>query len=189
MVRSGRKNLKTSQRSATLRELFSGGDRRSVARSKQAQTIVEDSPDRIEELVTLVSDMDWLVSMRAVDLLEKLAHQRVEWVQPHKRIFIGPLADRGEWEIRLQVVRALPLFKWTPREKERVLDILVRDVNHPKKFVSAWALDSLARFAEDDSSLMPTVRRALASFEKSESKALRTRARHIRTRLKAAGAL
>ena len=46
-----------------------------------------------------------------MDLLEKLAHEHADWVQPHKRLFIGPLADSDQWEIRLQVVRALPLLQ------------------------------------------------------------------------------
>ena len=121
--------------------------------------------------------------MRALDLLEKLAHAHTEWVRRHKRIFIGPLADRDEWELRLQVVRALPLFTWTTRERKRVIDMLVRDIEHPQKFVRAWALDSLARFAERDATLVPIVKRALARFEASDSTALKTRARHIRTRL------
>jgi hypothetical protein len=172
----------------SLRALLSGGDRRSVAQSKRVQSIVEGSPERIKELAVLAHDPDWLVSMRALDLLEKFAHAHPDWVRPHKRIFIGPLADRDEWEFRLQVVRALPLFTWSPRDRTRVIDILVRDIEHPQKFVRTWALDSLARFAERDATLVPIVERALAGFEASESKALKTRARHIRTRLEAARA-
>ena len=170
---------------ASLRELLAGGDRRSLAQSTRVRSIVEDSPDRIKELVLLAKDTDWLVAVRAVDLLEKFAHEHADWVQPHKRIFIGPLADRNEWEFRLQVVRALPLLKWTPRERERVIDILVRNLKHPQKFVGAWALDSLAKFAEEDSKLVLVVKRALQRFESSDSKALRTRARHVRARLEA----
>ncbi|MCC7125531.1 MAG: hypothetical protein IT178_11835 [Acidobacteria bacterium] len=178
---------KASPRRQSLRDLLAGGDRRSVAQSERAHSIVERSPDRVTELVALTKDADWLVAMRALDLLEKFAHTHADWVQPHRKVFIGPLADRDEWEFRLQVVQALPLLEWTPRERARVVEILVRDLEHPQKFVRAWALDSLARYADDDPELMPTVERTLTTFESSESKALRTRARHIRTRLNTAG--
>jgi hypothetical protein len=121
--------------------------------------------------------------MRAMDLLEKLAHEHAEWVQPHKRLFIGPLADSEQWEIRLQVVRALPLLSWTARERKRVIEILNRDIEHPQRFVRAWALDSLATLATNDDDLLPIVHRALGEFERSASKALVTRARQIRKRL------
>ncbi|MFO0744155.1 MAG: hypothetical protein U1F43_00585 [Myxococcota bacterium] len=137
------------------------------------------------ELAELAGDEDALVAMRAVDLLEKLAHAHTDWVEPHKRLFVGPLADSDMWEVRLQVVRALPLFRWTKRERERAVAILVRDVDHPRAFVRAWALDSLAAFAARDASLAPVVEAALTRFERSGQKALATRARHIRARLAA----
>jgi hypothetical protein len=166
-----------------MRSLLAGGDRRSVARSARVHELVRREPRRVAELALLAVDADWLVSMRAMDLLEKLAHEHPEWVQPHKDLFIGPLADSDKWEIRLQVVRALPLLKWSPRERRRVLEILSRDLEHPQKFVRAWALDSLTTLAQSHRAALPLVERSLDSFEHSGSKALQTRARLIRTRM------
>jgi len=172
---------------SSLRRLLSGGDRRSIAHSRRARALVEAYPSYVGELANLAEDGDRLVSMRAMDLLEKLAHAHAAWVQPHKRLFIGPLADSDSWEIRLQVVRALPLLSWTARERNRVVRILCRDIEHPQKFVRAWALDSLATFALEDRTLMPIVARAIDHFECSGSKALQTRARHVRERIGNAG--
>jgi len=167
----------------SLRALLAGGDRRSVAQSKSARALVEKAPERIQELVDLAEDGDWLVVMRALDLLEKIAHEHPGRVQPYKRVFIGPLADSDKWEIRLQIVRTLPLLSWTSRERRRAIEILRRDLEHPQKFVRAWALDSLATFAQKDQALMPLVAQSLDAFQRSGSKALATRARHIRDRL------
>lgn len=166
----------------TLRALLSGGDRRSVAKSARAREILERTPERIGELAHLAGDSDWLVSMRAIDLLEKVAHERPDRIQPFKKLFIGPLADSDKWEVRLQIVRALPLLKWTRRERARAVQILRRDIDHPQKFVRAWALDSLATFALDDAALRPIVLNALEDFERSGSKALEARARQVRAR-------
>jgi hypothetical protein len=168
----------------SIRELLTGGDRRSIADSNRVRAMLERDPSLVGELVELANDHDWLVSQRALDLLEKLAHDHPEWIEPHKRIFIGPLADSDKWEVRLQVVRALPLFKWRSAERSRVLAILRRDVGHPQTFVRAWALDSLASFAEKDPSLRPIVLRQVGSFERSGSKALAARARQVRERLR-----
>jgi len=167
----------------SLRAMLSGGDRRSIAQSAHARALIREKPARISELAKLTDDRDWLVSMGALDLLEKLARAQPDKVQPHKQLFIGPLADSDKWEIRLQVVRPLPLLKWTPRERKRVVEILRLDLEHPQKLVRAWALDSLASFAQRDRELLPLVLRNLAAFENSGSKALATRARHIRDRL------
>ena len=166
-----------------LRGLLTGADRRSVAQSKAAFAAVLANPKRIAELAALAEDDDWLVSMRALDLLEKIAHVYAEWIEPHRHLLIGALADSDKWEVRLQIVRALPLLKWRPQERRRAVFILRRDLEHPQKFVRAWALDSLATFAQHDVALLPAVERCLREFERSGSKALVARARHIRERL------
>jgi len=171
------------RKAESFRILLSGGDRRSVAKSDRVLEIVQAEPARVSDLVALAEDEDWLVSMRATDILEKLAQQRPDWIAPHKRVFIGKLADSDKWEIQVQIVRALPLFRWTPADRQRVLEILVRDAAHPQKFVKAWALDSLATLSRNDASLTPIVSRCLRDFEESGSKALVSRARHIRQRL------
>ena len=176
-------NPKPKKKIHAFRALLSGGDRRSVAKSDRVLEIVRQEPGRVPELVALTGDEDWLVSMRAMDLLEKLAQERPDWIAPHKHVFIGKLADSDKWEIRLQIVCAIPLFNWTPAERRRVEEILIRDVSHPQKFVKAWALDGLATLSQQDPRLLPLVRRCLLEFEQSGSKALAARARYIRRRL------
>ena len=170
-------------RTSTFETLLAGGDRRSIAQVLRVMEAVRLDPTRVAELVELAYDADGLLAMRALDALEKLAHEQPAWVAPYKDVFIGPLADSDRWEIRLQIVRALPLFPWAPPQRARAVQILRRDITHPRTFVKAWALDSLATFAQADRSLQPMVRRTLAAFERSGSKALAARARKIRDRM------
>jgi len=166
-----------------VRELLSGGDRRSIADSNRVRALVEGDPSLVEVLAALAGDEDWLVAQRALDLLEKLAHDHPAWIEPHKQIFIGPLAASDKWEVRLQIVRALPLFRWPPAQQRRVEAILLENVSFPQTFVRAWALDSLASFAERKPKLGAAVQEHLREFEASPSKALQARARNIRARL------
>jgi len=76
-----------------FRTLLEGGDRRSIADSARVRALIEQRPTRVKELAALTADEDWLVSQRALDLLEKLAHEHPEWVAPYKKVFIGPLAQ------------------------------------------------------------------------------------------------
>jgi len=163
--------------------MLSGGDRRSIADSNRVRALIEAEPKLVSELAELTRDADWLIVQRAIDLLEKLAHDHREWIEPHKKIFIGPLAESDKWEIRLQIVRALPLFRWTPAQARRVEQALIDNVSFPQTFVRAWALDSLATLAAGKPALMKTVERHLREFERSPSKALQARARNIRLRL------
>jgi HEAT repeat protein len=163
-----------------LRSLLVGGDRRSIRQSAAALRWVQADRRRVRSLAQLTSDEDELVVMRATDLLEKLARSHPAWVQPHRALLIGPLSVHRMWEVQLQVVRALPLLRWTAVERQEVVAILRRALAHPKLFVRIWAMDSLAQFALDDLSLADTVHRVLASAEHSTSAAQRARARRIR---------
>jgi hypothetical protein len=163
--------------------LLSGGDRRSIADSDRVRALIERRPARLKELAALTSQNDWLVTQRALDLLEKLAHEHPKLVEPYKKVFIGPLADSDKWEIRLQIVRALPLFRWTAAQRRRAEAILLDNIAFPQTFVRAWALDSLTTLAERNTKLMPVVLQTIAVFEQSPKKALQARARAIRARL------
>jgi hypothetical protein len=166
-----------------IHALLSGGDRRGIAQSNRARALIERDPSLVSALAQLTDDENSLVVQRALDLLEKLAHEHPDWIEPHKTIFIGPLADSDQWEMRLQIVRALPLFTWSPAQLRRVEAILLKNVEYPQTFVRAWALDSLATLSVRRQSLAPAVARHLRQFERSSSKALQARARHIRARL------
>jgi hypothetical protein len=163
-------------------ELLSGGDRRSIAGSNQVRRMIDEAPSRVAILAKLTSDENVLIAQRALDLLEKVAHDRPELVEPHKTLFLGPLADSDRWEMRLQIVRALPLFSWTPAQMKRAEEILLQSVDFSQTFVRAWALDSLATLADRRLKLAPIVERYLSEFERSPSSALRARARRIRAR-------
>ena len=162
--------------------LLSGGDRRGLAGAARVRALVEHDPSRVPDLVRLAGHDNPLVAQRAADLLEKLAHAHPDWIEPHKDVFIGPLADHDRWEVRLQIVRALPLFRWKGAQAARVERILLENVDFPQTFVRAWALDSLATFAKRRPRLRPIVARRLRAFERSDSKALQARARAIRVR-------
>ncbi|HZP87179.1 MAG TPA: HEAT repeat domain-containing protein [Burkholderiales bacterium] len=177
------RETRTESNDRSLRALLVGGDRRSIARSNEALAILRAHPHRLAELVRLTEDSDWLVVMRAMDLLEKLAHEQPDWIQPYRALFIGPLAQHESWEIRLQIARALPLLKWTAKEREKVVSILTEYANDRQTFVKAWAVDSLAKFAEGDAALLASVEQLLEELERSESRALESRARLIRKRL------
>lgn len=84
---------RASKSTSSLRPLLAGGDRRSIAGSNRVLALILASPERVAEVAALALDADWLVSMRALDLLEKLVHDHAQWVQPHRAVFIGPIAD------------------------------------------------------------------------------------------------
>jgi hypothetical protein len=126
---------------------------------------------------------DPLVSMRALNLLERLTRQHPGRRTRYRNVLIGPLAESEDWEIRLRVVRLLPLFDWKPDELTRVHSILRQGARHRQRTVWTSALESLAAMAMKDPGLLGTVRRHLHEIASSAKGPDLVRIRAIRTRL------
>jgi len=174
--------IDSAETRAALRRLLDGQDSRTLSQSAAARRLIDDRPARVADLAAIAGHPNWVVAMRALDLLEKLARAHPERVQPHRAVFLKA-ADSDQWLIRLQVVRALPLLRWSPKQRADAVSILRANIDYPQAFVQAWSLDGLATFAATDATLRPLVTRTLARFERSDRAALRARARQIRVRL------
>ena len=74
-----------------IRALLSGGDRRSIAQSNRARAEIERNPALVTELAALTDDPGWLVTQRALDLMEKVARDHAARIEPYKNIFHRPL--------------------------------------------------------------------------------------------------
>src|SRR5215831_11290969 len=108
--------------SGSLRELLRSRDRRSTARANDVLAMARANIALVADLAALADDDDWLVAERALDVLEKLAHEHPDWLARYKNVFIGELADSDKWEIRLQIVRELPLFDWPARARRPAVE-------------------------------------------------------------------
>ena len=173
----------TRRQSALVAHMLSGGDRRSIAKANDVCDLVIGRLVPVSAVVGLTVHADPLVAMRAFDVLEKIARVEPELLRSHRHVFLRRRPGDERWEIQLQIVRALPLLRWTARERARAKHILLQQLEHPQPFVRAWALDGLVTLAHHDHALTGVLTRNLLSFERSRSRALKARARHIRARL------
>jgi hypothetical protein len=87
------------------------------------------------------------------------------------------------WQVRLQVVRALPLFRWSRRERRRALAILERELAHPRTLVRASAVEALAWLAAGDPALRQRIERALDELERSRRASVIAQVHRVRQRL------
>jgi acyl carrier protein phosphodiesterase len=76
--------VRPSSRRTSLRRLLAGGDRRSIVGADRVLSILRAQPERIRDVAMLADDEDWLVSMRALDVLEKIAHHQADWIRPDR---------------------------------------------------------------------------------------------------------
>jgi HEAT repeat protein len=167
-----------------LRDLLTGGDRRSIAQADKALQIAREDRAAVDELARLTGDEDWLVAQRACDVLEKLLRERPEWVQPHRQVFFSLLSS-PYWETRLQCVRALPLFAWSAKKRRAVVEVLRKAIDDEQKFVRCWALDGFALMVADEPAFQTELLGRVSEFLGSDAPSMRARAKAIAKRLKA----
>jgi HEAT repeat protein len=165
-----------------LRDLLTGGDRRSIARANEAVAISREDPIAIDELARLTADVEPLVSSRACDVLEKLAHENPTWVQRHRTVFLACM-NAPYWEARLQCARAVALFEWSEIERPRVIEALRKRIDDEQKFVRCWALNSFAVLVGEDPQYWAELDERIAKFLTCDSPSMRARARAIAKRL------
>ncbi len=165
-----------------LRDLLTGGDRRSIARADEALQIALADRKAVDELARLTADPDPLVASRSLDVLEKLVHKVPEWIEPHRMVFLHN-TTHPYWEARLQCVRAIPLLKWNLFERLQVIMSLRQRIVDEQKFVRCWALDSFAQLAGDDPELNRELAQHVERFMSSGVPSMTARAKAIVKRM------
>lgn len=91
-----------------IEEQLAGGDLRSIGKVNKLVASIS-SPADIEALITLLSNTDRLLRMRATDALEKATRKRYELLQPHKKELLylcnTDMTKELKWHISLLVSR------------------------------------------------------------------------------------
>ena len=133
--------------------------------------------DPNDDLIERLGDPEPEVRARSIAELERLTRTSPELAEAAHREILQ-LADGTEfWLIRMNVCRMSPLVEWTPEEYERILAFLFAEVERNEGFVTAWALDALARLAAKDESIRSRVLYLLEEVEATGSPAVRARSR------------
>lgn len=167
-----------------LKELLSGGDRRLLGRSSEAEKIVLRQLQRFGELIQCLWDEDPIVRMRAADAAEKVTVTRPELLRPHKQELLGLLAEAEQIELRWHLALMVPRLELSARERERAAATLQRYLEDRSSIVKTCAMQGLADLARQDASLQDTVKRILEESLRTGTAAMKARARKLLKKLK-----
>jgi hypothetical protein len=167
-----------------LKNLLSGGDRRSIGKSDQVAKLILAEPKRFTELIQCLWDEDPLVRMRAADAAEKITVARPELLRPHKQEFLGLLAETEQIELRWHLALMVPRLELSARERERVASALQRYLEDRSSIVKTCAMQGLADLPRQDPNLQDTVKRILEESLRTGTAAMKARARKLLKKLK-----
>ena len=167
-----------------LKELLTGGDRRSLGRSNEAKKIVLQQTRRFSELVRCLWSDDPVVRMRAADAAEKVTVTRPELLHPHKQELLGLLVEAEQIELRWHLALMVPRLELSARERERAAAALQRYLEDRSSIVKTFAMQGLADLARQDRSLRETAKRILEESLQTGTAAMKARARKLLKKLK-----
>ncbi|MGD0437552.1 MAG: HEAT repeat domain-containing protein [Bryobacteraceae bacterium] len=130
--------------------LLKGGDRRSIGRVGEVVRIVNQAPERFRALIDGLFAEDEVVAMRCADAIEKISLQHPGWLQPHAKLFLKRAAASAQPEIRWHMAQIMPRLSFTPSERARAIDLLMRYLEDKSVFVRVSAMQALAEMSDGD---------------------------------------
>lgn len=170
---------------ASLLEMLSGGDRRSIGRANEVTAQVLRDPTLFGQLFDGMAADDPVIRMRAADAVEKVTAVRPDLLQPYRRELIGRIARIEQPEVRWHFAQIAPRLELTEKQRSKVIDILLSYMEDESAIVRAFSLQALVDLVEDDATRLR--RKAIRLCEEaleSGPKSLRSRARTLLTKLR-----
>ena len=167
-----------------LKDLLSGGDRRSLGRSNEAEKIGLRQPQRFAELIQCMWSNNPVVRMRAADAAEKVTVERPELLKPHKQELLGLLAEAEQIELRWHLALMVPRLELSASERNRAASALQRYLEDRSSIVKTCAMQGLADLAAQDPGLREMARRIIEESLQTGTAAMKARARKLLKKLK-----
>jgi HEAT repeat protein len=164
-----------------------GGDRRSIGQANEVVGDVLEDPSLFGRLFEGVLDDDPIVRMRAADAIEKLTIEHPEWLKPHKRKLLGPIAAIDQQEVRWHVAQLLPRLDLTELQRRKAVDVLLAWLGDASAIVRTFALQALADLAEQDPRLRRRVTKLLKEGLGADSAAVRSRSKKLLAKMAKSG--
>jgi hypothetical protein len=156
---------------------LSGGDLRSDGASNEVAQVIIHHPELFPDLVASLDAADPVVRGRAADVLEKVGRTLPDAVVPHIQRIITALSEDEVPMVRWHLAMALGHLTMYADQADRNEAALLARLKDESVFVVSWAMASLCILAYQCPAKLPGIVNAILPFEKSQSAALRTRAR------------
>jgi hypothetical protein len=158
-----------------LRDLLTGGTRRSIGHSDAVADLVCQEPVRFPELIECLWDEDALVRMRAADAAEKASREKPDMLQPHKRELLGLLSEAVQQELRWHLAAMIPRLQLTGAERRRAVECLELFLEDRSSIVKTFAMQGLADLARRDPGLRVDVIERIRKLTRTGTPAMRAR--------------
>jgi hypothetical protein len=166
-----------------IRDLLTGGDRRSLGHSDQAVTLISIHPARFGELLECLWDEHPVVRMRAADAAEKASLASPQLLQPHKNELLGLMEEAVQQELRWHLALMVPRLTLSAKERKRAHDALCTYLDDRSSIVKTLAMQGLADLATQDARLKSGIVEQIRTLTRTGTPAMKARGRKLLARL------
>jgi len=169
------------ERGTTLlvREMLSGGDRRSIGRAGEAAALALEQPERLSALLELLWDSDQIVRMRAADALEKVSRERIDLLQAYKGELLGLMAETQQQEMRWHLAAIVPRLELSAGERNRAAKNFQTYLQDRSSIVKTYAMQGLWELSRRDGAMRTGVVELIRELTRTGTAAMRARGRKL----------
>lgn len=123
----------------SIQEMLTGGDPRSLGRTKEVVELVETHQERLSELFECLFVSDEIVRMRAGDALEKICRVHAEWFDAYKERLFTDMHWARQPSLQWHLAQMLDEMRLSPAEQQRAVKIL----RHNLETLDEWVVTNL----------------------------------------------
>ena len=162
----------------TVRRL-EGGNRRSLGHVAEVVAEAMDDPELFDALVACLLSGDAVVRLRAADAIEKVSARHPEYLRSHKGFLIRQAGRSEQKEVRWHLAQMLPRLALSPKERRRVVGLMIGYLEDASSIVKTNAMQALADLAGCDPALRPSVMLHLRELTAIGTPAMKARGRTL----------
>jgi len=165
-------------------EKLRGGDLRSIGQANEVAQEIEKNSALFGAMFSGLYDSDPVVRMRSSDVIEKVTKNKPELLSGYTSQVISILASAEQQEVCWHMAQVAPRLDCTVNEENEIIEALKMYLLHKSKIVIVSAMESLAIFAERNSSILYEVIEIIKVQKENGSPAVQSRGRKLLQRLK-----
>ena len=167
-----------------LKQLI-GGDLRFIGKANDVvQQILED-PKLFPDVVEGMTSDDPIIRMRSADVIEKVAKQHPEYLQPFKTKLINEIALTNQKEVQWHVAQMFSYLSIDQSERKAITKILLNYISqNTSTIVKTFSMQTLAIFAERDADMRPQIIQLIECLMETGRPAIVSRGKKVLSRLK-----
>ena len=163
--------------------LLNGGDLRSISGSNEVAMLIHSQND-FDVLFDFLNDSSRIIVMRAADSIEKVSRRHSTYLDKHKTVLLGMIADATDKELKWHLAQLVPRLKLDDDEKNNAFEIFKRWLlnENESNIVRVNSIQALYELSYNSKSSKKSFDEILISIEKENIPSINARIRKLKLR-------